>query len=264
MGLLPTGAGLGALMGYGALSDGVFGAINGFASSYFINKNGIGEALYHGMYEAAFDAAFGAALPLGGFLLKKGVLTAGSYLISIPAVRMAAIEYLLAANMLVREYSLTLSQTAKQMPVIRYIFSPSQLSKAARGEFGEFAGNMMMSENNFVHLGDGLFDKIHGIDSIFFNPSSNRMVFHDSKYAASWTATGNVKTLLGKGYGYQQMSDEWLEAVAQKLVEKSPEFGNNVLSTVWSGSFEKTISVVNSNGEMFFYRGNGDVWTLVK
>jgi hypothetical protein len=260
-----TKVGIGILAG--GVSGGVYGSIYGFATSYFINKEGIGESLYDGLYEGIYSALFGSVsggvIPVGGYVLGKMVLTAGSLVTrNVPAVRAVALGYILAANLLVRQPNMAFSQAAKTLPVVRYVFNPT--TNNAKGKLGEFAGDALMQSNEYYHLGDGLYDGIHGIDSIFMNQNTSRMVIHESKYRASWSATSNPETLLGYGYGYRQMSDDWIMIVADKLDGIAPELANKIKTVVNNMEHEKTVSVVNSEGRMFLYNWIDGMWKLVE
>jgi RHS repeat-associated protein len=257
--------GLGILSG--GVGGGVYGSIYGFATSYFINDKGIGESLYDGIYEGLYSSLFGSVsggvIPVGGYVLGKMALTAGSLVTrNVPAIRAVALEYILAANLLVRQPNMAFSQAAKTMPVVRYVFNPT--NNNVKGKLGEFAGDTLMQSNGYYHLGDGLYDGIHGIDSIFVNTATGRMVIHESKYRATWSATDNPEHVLGRGYGYKQMSDNWIRANAIELQKTDRHLAQQILDSLDNQECEKTLSIVTGDGCMFLYRYFDNAWRLVQ
>jgi hypothetical protein len=251
----------------GTIGGGIQGSIYGFTTSYFINDKGFGEALYDGIYDGIYGVLFGStlggAIPGGGYLLGKTVLTAGSLITrNLPAMKATALEYIMAANILVRQNSMAFSQVAKVKPVVRYVINPN--NNTVKGKLGEWAGDLFMDLNGYTHLGDGLFDGIHGIDSIFLNPNTRRLVIHESKYRTQWSAASNPEELLGYGYGHKQMSDGWIGAVARKIGDKLPELRDRIYSVVGTPECEKTMSVVTKDGYMFLYQWKDNVWKLIQ
>jgi hypothetical protein len=190
-------------------------------------------------------------------------LTAGSLVTrNVPAVRAVALEYILAANLLLRQPNMAFSQAAKTMPVVRYVFNPT--TNNVKGKLGEFAGDVLMEYNGYYHLGDGLYDGIHGLDSIFLNQNTNRLVIHESKYRTFWSATSNPEDLLGWGYGQQQMSNDWISAVSNKLRQNAPELADRIDDAIYLAELEKTMSVVTGDGHMFLYYWQDNMWKLVQ
>jgi RHS repeat-associated protein len=257
--------GIGVLAG--TVGGGVYGSIYSFATSYFINGQGLGESLYDGLYDGIYSSLFGGVtagiMPVGGYVLGKTALSAGSLLThNVPAIRAVALEYILAANLLVRQPNMAFSQAAKTMPVIRYIINPR--NNQVKGQLGEFAGDALMEYNGYYHLGDGLYDGVHGLDSIFLNQNTNRLVIHESKYRTFWSAASNPEELLGRGYGYKQMSDDWISVIAGKMREKTPELADKIDDALDLSEIEKTMSVVTKDGCMFLYYWKDNVWELVQ
>jgi hypothetical protein len=114
-------------------------------------------------------------------------------------------------------------------------------------------------------LGNGIYDEVHGIDSIFINMDTGRILFVESKFRQIWNANRNVTdSLLGEGYGYVQMSREWLKEVSYHMEKEGHPLAGTVKNALLSEQSDLAVGVTNKNLDFFYYIWDGQNWAFVK
>jgi hypothetical protein len=143
--------------------------------------------------------------------------------------------------------------------------SPYFKNKHFRGDIGEKMVDQTVHGEIQQLLGNGIYDEIHGIDSIFINNDTGRILFVESKFRQIWNANHNVTdSLLGEGYGHVQMSREWLKVIAKQMEQHDHPLAGTVKNALLSEQYDLAVGVTNKNLDFFYYIWDGQNWVFVK
>jgi len=141
--------------------------------------------------------------------------------------------------------------------VVRYQAKVQQLLKAgySREGLAELQGRVEMMSRGYLKLGHGKYNASgHGIDAIYRHADTGEIAILESKYRTTWRAAWKINRLLGQGYGHEQMSDDWIRAVIDKMATSQSPHARNMAGILQQESFQhKFASVLNSTGGSFVY-----------
>ena len=128
------------------------------------------------------------------------------------------------------------------------------LDNAAKARIGELMGRAEMMEQEYLFKAYGKINASgHGIDQVFSHYATGDLALLESKFSGAFTAGSNPMNLLGRGYGAQQMSQPWVNAVIQEMRMSNPTLANELLNSP-SLMQNRFMNVMNKSGESFFYQ----------
>jgi hypothetical protein len=139
--------------------------------------------------------------------------------------------------------------------IARYRARIGQLSDAGwDGErLAELQGRLEMLEGGYLKAGHGKYNSAgHGIDAVYQHSKSGDVAILESKWRATWNGTSSprgVRGLMGRGYGYEQMSDEWVNAVIARMSVSSSPYAQRMAVFLQTHGYQyKFVNVMTGKG----------------
>jgi hypothetical protein len=128
----------------------------------------------------------------------------------------------------------------------------------ANGRTGEKVGvlgtRVEMMRRGYLKVGEGIYNKSrNGIDAVYESVTTGDIAVVESKFKTGFNVNRNAESLLGEGYGFPTMSDDWIRANIQNALRSDISSAQRVGAFLRDNGYTQRIIVVtNERGQILF------------